>query len=237
MAKKQIVALGGGGFSEGGPLILEKYILEQTGKERPKVCFVPTASGDSEGYVERFYAGLGELNCELTHLALFRRTVADLVAFACAQDVIYVGGGNTLNMMAIWRAHGVDVALREAYKRGTVMTGLSAGSICWFQHGPSDSFGGVLRPIDGLGILPMSHCPHYDSEESRRPTYQKLIAEGQLLPGYAADDDAALHFVEGKLFRVVAARPDAYGYRIERGDGQDGMEREMCLMTTCLIDA
>jgi peptidase E len=216
----RIVAMGGGGFSmEPENPLLDDFILSLTGVDRPRVCFLPTASGDSDRYVANFYAAFARRS-EASHLALFDRTVPDIDAFLFEQDVIYVGGGNTENLLAVWRVHGVDRALRAAWRRGVVLAGLSAGSICWFESGTTDSFGPELSVLtDGLGLLPGSHCPHYDGEEQRRGAYHRLVAEGRLPPGYAADDSAALVFEETSLREVVSARAGAAAYRVVAVDG------------------
>lgn len=212
----QIVALGGGGFStEPDNPLLDDYILSLSRSSRPKVCFVGTASGDSETYRLRFYQAFSARDCVANHLPLFDRKAGDLRSFVLHQDVIYVGGGNTANLLAVWRVHGLDLILREAMEQGVILCGISAGSICWFEAGVTDSFGPTLAPLrDGLGFLPGSNCPHYDGEPQRRPAYQRLVQEG-LPPGYAADDGCALHFVHGRLERIVASRPEARAYRVE----------------------
>lgn len=200
--------------------------------ERPRVCFLATASGDAEGYIEGFHAAF-DAKAKATHLALFERTVEAVEPYLLAQDLVYVGGGNTMNMLAVWRLHGVDRALRSAYDAGVVMAGLSAGSLCWFEGGTTDLFGPTLRPIrDGLGFLAGSHCPHYDGEPGRRPIYQSLVASGELPPGYAADDGAALVFRDGILHAVVSSRPSAAAYRVE--PGPDGTAVETRLETRYL---
>ncbi len=213
---KHIVALGGGGFSEEpeNPL-LDDFILGLTGKLRPKVCFVPTASGDSESYTERFYAAFPPERAAASHLSLFKRTEPDLRAFVLSQDVIYVGGGSTVNLLAVWWAHGLDSVLREAWDAGVVLCGVSAGALCWFAGGSTDSFGELAPLKDGLSFLPGSFCPHYESEESRRPLYQKFI-RGGLPDGYAADDGAALHFAGTDLAEAISSRSSAKAYRVER---------------------
>ena len=236
MTGRTIVAMGGGGFSdEVGATPLDEHILDLArdarGRERPRACFVPTASGDAEGYIARFYAAYARRS-EAAHLQLFRRTVPDLERFLLEQDVIYVGGGNTANMLAVWRVHGLDRILRRAWDEGIVLTGLSAGSICWFEGGTTDSFG-VLAPLrDGLGLLPGSHSPHYDGEPERRPTYHGFVAAGELPAGYAADDGAGLVFRGTELAEIVSERAGAHGYRVERGP--DGGAVETALETRVL---
>jgi peptidase E len=226
---RTIVAMGGGGFSDGDTL-LDDHILslarDARGRDRPRVCFLGTASGDADGYIAKFYAAFAR-RAEASHLALFVRTETDIDAFVLDQDVIYVGGGNTANMLAIWRLHGVDRALRRAWEAGVVMTGLSAGSICWFEQGTTDSFGPLAPLTDGLGLLQGSHSPHYDGEPQRRPTYHDLVTRGALVGGLAADDGAGLVFRGTSLVEVVASRPAARGYRVERGPDGKAVETEL----------
>lgn len=210
---RNIVALGGGGFSmESGWSPLDAYALRLTGKRRPRVCFVPTASGDSAQYVAKFLRAFRG-RAEASYLPLFRRDARDLREFLLTQDVIYVGGGNTANLLAVWRLHGVDVLMREAWRRSVVLMGISAGMLCWFESCVTDSFGPLARLDDGLGILRGSACPHYDGEPERRPTYQRLVGEG-LAGGFAAEDYAALHFVGTRLHACIASRPGAGCYRV-----------------------
>ncbi|MDP9471671.1 MAG: peptidase E [Chloroflexota bacterium] len=217
----QIVAMGGGGFSmEPENLLLDRYVLGLVNRKQPRVCFVPTASGDAQSYIDRFLASFGSLPCHPTHLSLFNPPTADLQSFVGEQDVIYVGGGNTRNLLVLWREWGLDVILRDAWERGAVLAGISAGSICWFDEGVTDSILGRLTPLRCLGFLPGSNCPHYDGEPERRPAYQHLVANGELSPGYAADDGVALHFAGTRLERIISSRPHARAYRLERrGEG------------------
>ena len=220
---RHIVALGGGGFSvHGDYTALDHFIVGLAQRPRPRVCFVPTASADSVHYIARFYRAFSD-RCVPTDLTLFdppalpRRPArtADLADFVAAQDVFYVGGGNTAHLLALWRVHGLDRLLREAWERGAVLAGISAGMLCWFQAGVTDSFG-ALEPLrDGLGFLPGSACPHYDGERDRRSRYHELVMAG-LPGGHAADDDAALHFAGTRLAEVVSDRPGAAAYRVER---------------------
>ena len=232
-ATGHIVALGGGGFSMRGAYTgLDHFILTLTRRQRPRVCFIPTASADSPPYIARFYRAFSD-RCVPTDLTLFdppalpRRPplTSDLADFVGAQDVFYVGGGNTAHLLALWRLHGVDRLLREAWMRGAVLAGISAGMICWFEAGVTDSFGGLEALADGLGLLAGSACPHYDGEPERRGRYQQLVSAG-LPAGYAADDDAALHFTGNELIEVVSDRPDAAAYRVER-DGENVVETRL----------
>ena len=226
-----IVAMGGGGFSmEPDNPLLDDHILDLAraarGRRRPRVCFVPTASGDADSYVARFYAALAR-RCEAAHLGLFSRTVGDLERFLLDQDVIYVGGGNTANMLAVWRVHGVDRILRRAWQEEILLAGLSAGSICWFEGGTTDSFGPLAALRDGLALLPGSHAPHYDGEEERRPAFHRLVGDGSLPDGIAADDGAGLVFRGTNLVEVVTSRPAARAYRVERGQDGQAIETEL----------
>lgn len=216
-ASGQIVAMGGGGFSmEPDNPLLDNYILGLSRAERPKICFIPTASGDSDKYIVRFYSAFMQRACVPAHLSLFNPPTADLRSFVLEQDILYVGGGNTKNLMALWKAWGLDQVLREAWQGGKILAGLSAGSICWFEEGVTDSIPGSLSVLNCLGFLKGSNCPHYDGEANRRPAYQQLLATGQIGNGYATEDSAGLHFVGDKLEKIISSRPHAKAYRLER---------------------
>lgn len=216
---RQLIALGGGGFSmEPDNLALDRYVLAQARAPEPAVAFIPTASGDSDDYVLRFYAAFSTLACRPTHLPLFRRT-PDLRACLLAQDVIYVGGGNTKSLLGVWREWGLPELLREAWESGVVLAGISAGAICWFEQGLTDAFAGDLRVLSCLGFLAGSCCPHYDGEAARRPTLHRLLRTGEILPGFAVDDGAALHFKGDEVHRVVASRPGVTAYRVGTRNG------------------
>ena len=219
----QIVALGGGGFSmERDGSVLDDYALALADVPRPRVCFLPTASGDADHYVVRFYRRFSA-GCEASHVSLFRRDQGtggvedDLATHLLAQDLIYVGGGNVVSMLGAWRAHGLDAILRRAWKRGIVLCGPSAGSLCWFEQALS-AFHGAPRPIRGLGLLPYSNCVHYDAEPDRRAEYHRFVADG-MRPGYAVEDGVALHFTGTSLERVVSSRPDGCAFRVELAPG------------------
>ncbi|MFG2287950.1 Type 1 glutamine amidotransferase-like domain-containing protein [Streptomyces sp. NPDC048595] len=223
MTTAPTIALLGGGFSDDPDTLLDDYVLAAAGRARPRVCFVPTASGDAPGYIEKFHTAFGARDCEASHLELFRRTVSDLRAFVLAQDVVYVGGGNTANMLAVWRLHGLDAVLREAYEAGVLLCGISAGACCWFQSAFSDSFGPPAPLADGLGLLPGSLCPHYDSEPGRRPGYLTAVNDRALPGGWAVDDGAAGLFTGGRLTEVVTRTPGATLRRV-RVDGNGSVE-------------
>jgi dipeptidase E len=234
-APRQIVAFGGGGFSmESGNPLLDDYALALCKRERPRVCFLPSASGDADHYVVRFYRAFRADRCEASHISLFRREQgpADLREHLLSQDLIYVGGGSVVSLLGVWRAHGIDSILREAWEAGVVLCGLSAGSLCWFEEAVS-GFHGPPRRVEGLGLLPYSNCVHYEPTSERRFAYHQLLRDG-MRSGYAAEDSAALHFVGRELSRVVASRPTARGYRL---DAVGERVVEMRLTTAYLGDA
>jgi peptidase E len=221
MAERHIVGLGGGGDTKEQTDRLYEYILGLTGKDRPRVLFVPTAEGDDADYTIRFYERFAR-RAEASHLNTFPWPPEDLREVILSQDVIVVSGGNTANMLAIWRVHGIDALLREAWENGVVLCGGSAGMICWFEAGVTDSFGPKLAGMDCLGFLPGSACPHYDGEEQRRPRYRELV-DGGFPEGLAADDGVGIHFVGTEIAEVVTCRPGAAAYRVTR-DGEERLE-------------
>ena len=206
--------------------LLDSFVLSLAPRTPARVCFVPTASADSAAYIVKFYRAFNG-RCLPSDLTLFdtptlpRRPThsRDLADFVAEQDVFYVGGGSTLHLLALWRAHGLDKLLREAWMNGAVLSGVSAGMICWFQASLTDSYGGVSPLRDGVGLLDGSACPHYDGESARRPAYHRAVVEG-LPGGYAADDGAALHFSGTNLVEAVSSRPKAHAYRVEAQDGK-----------------
>jgi len=217
--KRQIVVLGGGGFSmEKRGSSLDDYIFKLTRKRKPAVCFVATASGDSDAYVKRFHDAFPKTRAKATDLKLFHRDRTSLRTHLLSQDVIYVGGGNTANLLAVWRVHGVDKILREAWNRGIILCGISAGMLCWFECGVTDSFGPLAALNDGLGFLRGSACPHFDGEANRRPTYHQLVMDG-FASGFAADDYAGIHFIDQRIHKCISSRKRAKAYRIERMRG------------------
>jgi len=215
-----IIAIGGAGFlAVPRNLALEKYLLDQSKKDRPSVLMIATARGDDAAYVDQFHAAFGALGARTEHLPFFHRT-PDLRSVVLAHDVIYVGGGNTKSMLAVWRDWGLPELLKEAYDSGIVLGGQSAGAICWFEQGVTDSWADRLRPLDCMGILPGSCCPHYDGEVERRPAYHALIQQGQIVPGYAIDDGVAAHFRDGRIERVVTKRSGSTAYHVSADAGR-----------------
>lgn len=214
MAEGTIVPFGGGKFCDGAA----RFLAGLTGKARPRVLYIGTAMAEDPESTLRMYdrfAGIGDMS----RLEFFPWPPEDLRSSVLDQDLIFVGGGNTANMLAIWRVHGVDELLREALAAGIILTGSSAGGICWFEHGVTDSFGPQLGPMECLGFLPGSFCPHWDDEENRRPVYHRLLEDG-FPAGYAAEAGVGLHFVDGELREVVGCDEGAKGYRVELQGGE-----------------
>lgn len=205
-----------------GPMLLDA--LARTGADRPRVCLVMTASGDDASYLARSYAALATAGCDVDHLALFTMPNRDPQEILARSDLVWVGGGSVANLMALWRLHGVDTAMRDAWERGTILAGVSAGSICWHVGGPTDSFGPRLQVVtDALGLLPYGNGVHYDSEEQRRPLLHRTVAEGLLPTSYATDDRIGIWYEGTDAIEVVTDLPDTDGpaaYRIESVGGQ-----------------
>ncbi|MEO0409363.1 MAG: peptidase E [Cyanobacteria bacterium P01_A01_bin.135] len=225
--KGQIVAMGGGGFSmEPDNPLMDDFILSLAPRQPAKVCFIPTASAESPQYLVKFYRAFSGRAIPVD-LTLFDPSsmprqpshTHEIADFVAEQDILYVGGGNTANLLAMWRAHGVDRALHQAWQRGAILCGVSAGMLCWFRDGLTDSFGELAVLRDGLGLIDASACPHYDSEAERPEAYRQAIAAG-LPAGYAADDAAALHFQGTELVEAIASQDGASAYWVERVDGQ-----------------
>ncbi len=212
--QRQIIALGGGGMSmEPEESALDLYVLAQTHNSYPAVCFLPTASGDADSYIAKFYSVFSRYTCRPSHLTFFQRT-PDLRTHLLKQDVIYVGGGNTRSMLAVWREWALPKLLKEAWESGVILAGISAGAICWFEQGLSDSVAGKFIVLDCLGFLEGSCTPHYDGEPERRSVLHKLLLKREILPGYAIDDGVAIHFVGLEAQRAVSSRPNAKAYRL-----------------------
>lgn len=237
--RRHILAIGG--FS--APLDQDQrlpaligHALALSGAPDPRVCALNTAAGDDpQGYV-RMYARLAQHGARPSHLQLFTMpNVRDPADLLLSQDVIFVGGGSVANMIAVWRVHGLDAVMRQAWEAGIVLAGVSAGAICWFTGGTTDSFGTELKPFtDGLGYVAGSYCPHYSSEPARRPVYQALVADGTLPAGIACDDGAAAHFADTDFEAIVTDRPGATGYRVE-SDGVGGCN-EYALPARMLVE-
>jgi dipeptidase E len=218
---RRILALGGGTFASGArDRTLSDYLLTLAASEEPRICLLPTAGGDSDDEIRRFYMAFGQRPCVPSALSLFRlgQRPQSVRGHLLGQDVIFVGGGSMLNLLAIWRLHGLDRILREAWEGGTVLCGLSAGSMCWFDQAITTSHGRP-EPARGLGLLPGSNCVHYASQPERRAAYHEAILAG-MPAGFGVDDGAGLLFEEGQLADVVATRPAALARRVERMDSK-----------------
>lgn len=224
--------------------LLDAYVLNATGVEHPKICFLGTASGDRAATIEVFRHTFTKLGAEPSHLALpwipdedgppeagsptGAPNVPDIRAHLMAQDAIYVGGGNTRKMLAIWRYYGVDELLHDLWASGSaVLAGVSAGAICWFDAGVTDSIPGTLTPMRALGWLRGAYCPHYDGEEKRKPTFERLVSDGTLPAGYGVDDGCALHFQGDVYVRAVSSRPEARFTLLDRGPAGEGLLAEV----------
>jgi dipeptidase E len=224
----RILAIGGGGFlMEDAPSPVDRLIAEATGRERPKVCFISTPSGDSVEHIEKFYAAFEPLGCEAAHLAFFRkplRASLPLASFAeplLNQDAIFVGGGNTKSALAVWREWGLDRVLAEAWRRGKLLAGMSAGAMCWFEQGLTDSYWGAgLKPLQCLGLLPGGCCVHYSSEPNRRVRLHEEVIAGVSGPRVAIDDGAAILYSNKSVQEVVSWRREATAYQVAAEDGK-----------------
>ena len=218
--KKQIIAIGGGGFGRTpGEGLIEKYILDQSEKDVPNICFIPTATGDNEAYKVNYYSTFSKLDCLPSHLDFFKRT-PDLKELILKQDIIFVGGGNTKSMLAVWKDWGLDLVLKEAYEKGVIMSGVSAGAICWFDQGITDSWAEDLKVMDCLGFIEGACCPHYDEEPQRKPSLNKFITEKVLKSCYAVDGGCALHIEDEKEFKSVVFSENKNSFLVEMKDNQ-----------------
>jgi dipeptidase E len=224
---RTIFAMGGGGFTaDPSNPALDDYILSLARRREPRILFLPTASGDPNAQIAAFRSTFAGGACRPRHLSLFRLEdePEDLRALILAQDIVYVGGGSMRNLLAIWREHGLDLILREAWDAGVVLAGLSAGGMCWFEHGITRSTGRPA-PVRGLGFLPGSFSVHYDGDPTRRPVYLDAVARGAVPDGYGADDGVGLLFEERRLVRIVSARPEGRAYRVAAGTDHQVDER------------
>ena len=229
---RRILAIGGGGFMmERGTSELDRFFVRLAGTRRPKVCFIGTGSGDAELVLAKYYRAFGRLDCRPSHLAFFRKPregalrLDDLRSELLAHDAIYVGGGNTRSMLAVWREWGLDGILRTAWESGIVLGGLSAGAICWFEHGATDSVLGPGRSsaLSCLGFLPGSCSPHFDGEPGRRADFQRLIAAGELPHGIGIDDGAAVLYEDRSIAEVVSNRAGATAHRFQADGGFEAL--------------
>jgi peptidase E len=217
---KQIIAMGGGGFGPEKTMAkVQEYILSASGKEHPRVCLLPTAGADKHEAILEFYDAILALGGTPSHLSLFRLPTADLEGFLLDKDILFVGGGNTRSMMALWREWDLFRILGKAYQNGILCAGVSAGGNCWFEQGVSNSVPGQMLALDCTGIVPGSFCPHYDSQPERRPGYHALVTSGTAAAGYGADEAAALHLREGEEPLALRFGANANVYHVEATGG------------------
>ena len=211
---RNIIAIGGGGFGANpGQGIIEEYILKQANKKTPRICFIPTATGDNEAYKVNFYSTFTNLDCHPSHLDFFKRT-PNLNDLILEQDVIFVGGGNTKSMLAVWKEWGLNKILKKAYHNGVVMSGVSAGAICWFQNGITDSWASNLKLMPCLNFTKGTCCPHYDEEPERKPAVKKLLLLKKIKEVYALEGGSALHIKNEKIFKSVSFRKEKNSYQV-----------------------
>ena len=205
---KQIIAIGGGGFGrEIKDLKIEKYIVDQSKARTPKICFIPTATGDDQAYIDTFYKAFNSLGCITSHINFFKRTI-NLKEHILDQDIIYVGGGNTKRMLAVWKEWGLDKILFEAYKNKIIMSGVSAGAICWFKKGITDSWKDSQATLDCLNFVDGVCCPHYDEEPERIPYVKEILVNKEISSCYAIEGYAALHLIDDKPKYNVSFKED-----------------------------
>ncbi len=214
-----IIAIGGGGFGRNANHnIIEKYILSQSDKKKPNILFIPTASAEDKSYIVNFYSCFSKLNCVPSHLTFFQRTPR-LDSLISKADIIYVGGGNTKSMLSVWREWKLDKLLSKAYKNGKILSGVSAGAICWFEQGITDSWASNLNAMECLNFVNGMACPHYQEEKDRRPSVHQLLKNGKAISGYAIDGGAAVHFKKGEYFKSLQFYPDSFVYKVSCNNG------------------
>ena len=212
--KKHIIAIGGGGFGRNpSSNLIEKYILNISGKPSPRICFLPTATGDNDTYIVRFYSLFTRLNCTPSHIDFFRRTI-DINDKIMNQDIIFVGGGNTKSMLAIWRDWGMNKILKKAYENGVIMSGVSAGAICWFTSGVTDSWANELQLLPCLDFINGTCCPHYDEEPSRIPYVEKILKNKKVPNCISIEGGSALHFIDGKPYKNISFKDNKNSYSV-----------------------
>ena len=216
---RQVIAIGGGGFGRTqASNLIEQYILDQAiNKTSPSICFIPTATGDLDPYVVNFYSVFSKLDCKPSHISFFKRTM-DLERHIAKQDIVFVGGGNTKSMLAVWREWGLDKILKSAYERGVIMSGVSAGAICWFDQGLTDSWADELKIMPCMNFISGNCAPHYDEEPERRPATKKLLEENVITSMYGIEGGAALHFIDEAPAYTVRFAKNKNAYNVTMQD-------------------
>jgi aminopeptidase N len=214
-----VIAIGGGGFGRNPKHnLIEKYILKQANVKKPNILFIPTASAEDKSYIVNFYSCFSRLECSPSHVTFFQRTPR-LDSLVNKADVIYVGGGNTKSMLAVWKEWKLDKMLLKAYQNGKILCGVSAGAICWFEQGITDSWASNLNTMDCLGFIDGMACPHYQEEKDRRPSVHKLLKNNSAIPGYAIDGGAAVHFKKGEYYKSLQFYNNSNVYKVSLVDG------------------
>ena len=214
-----IIAIGGGGFGRNPKHnLVEKYILKQSNVKKPNILFIPTASAEDKSYIVNFYSCFSRLECSPSHVTFFQRTPR-LDSLINKADVIYVGGGNTKSMLAVWKEWKLDKMLLKAYQNGKILCGVSAGAICWFEQGITDSWASNLNTMDCLGFIDGMACPHYQEEKDRRPSVHKLLKNKNAISGYAIDGGAAVHFKKGEYYKSLQFYSNSNVYKVSLVDG------------------
>ena len=209
-----IIAIGGGGFGRNPKHnLIEKYILKQSNVKKPNILFIPTASAEDKSYIVNFYSCFSRLECSPSHVTFFQRTPR-LDSLVNKADIIYVGGGNTKSMLAVWKEWKLEILLFKAYQNGKILCGVSAGAICWFEQGITDSWASNLNAMDCLGFIDGMACPHYQEEKDRRPSVHKLLKNKNTIPGYAIDGGAAVHFKKGEYYKSLQFYNDSNVYKV-----------------------
>ena len=214
-----VIAIGGGGFGRNPKHnLIEKYILKQANVKKPNILFIPTASAEDKSYIVNFYSCFTRLECSPSHVTFFQRTPR-LDSLVNKADVIYVGGGNTKSMLAVWKEWKLDKMLLKAYQNGKILCGVSAGAICWFEQGITDSWASNLNTMDCLGFIDGMACPHYQEEKDRRPSVHKLLKNKNAISGYAIDGGAAVHFKKGEYYKSLQFYNNSNVYKVSLVDG------------------
>tara|TARA_Y100001968_G_scaffold266533_1_gene256106 strand:+ start:7919 stop:8632 length:714 start_codon:yes stop_codon:yes gene_type:complete len=218
--KKHIIAIGGGGFGRNNSsCLIEKYILNLSDNPTPKICFLPTATGDDDSYIVRFYSIFTRLNCVASHISFFNRTI-DIKEHIMKQDIVFVGGGNTKSMLAVWSDWGMNNILKKAYNNGIIMSGVSAGAICWFTNGITDSWDNKLNILPCLDFINGTCCPHYDEEPSRIPFVHKVLKENKVDSCISIEGGSAMHFIDGIPFKNVSFKDNKLSYNVSYYDNK-----------------
>ena len=217
---RQIIAIGGGGFGrEIKDLKIENYIINQCPKQNPSICFIPTATGDDSGYIDNFYKAFDSIGCNTSHIDFFKRTI-NLENHILKQDIIFVGGGNTKSMLAVWKEWGLDKLLMDAYEGGTIMSGVSAGAICWFENGITDSWKDHQAVLPCLGFVKGNCCPHYDEEPERIPYVKEILEKNVLNKCYAIEGFCALHMIDDSPKFIVSFGSGNDSYNVSCNDNE-----------------